>query len=167
MKRWISGEQAREKLESMNRGDAFALRYDESYGCIKQYAVIEKFPYYNDNKDNDNENNKFRFLKCKTSPTPIRDDFIKANIYYDETDEQILYSHTRGQENKCEINTSPLDVDYSSDKQMYAVCNGCGQKYLIPVSENQLPVARNRSLIKDDGETITPCCREDWSSTLD
>lgn len=170
MGKWLSGEEARNRLYEMRESDTFAVQTKVSYGVQTRYAVIVRTSTrdrWNFAEGNAAEPYNI-IVKCECSRDPQREFVDSMRIAYDPQDRQLYLRKRIGAFDPIVgICSDSNSVDYNPSASLMVECDECGQTYNQPVSEDDLPTAGKTLIKTDTGDIITPCCRTtNWTTQI-
>lgn len=158
-----------ETLYELATGETIAVKIEASWGTYSKHVTITAgpFPDVRNYSETSLAEPYDVVLEGDERRNPsVEDPAGHVAVSYDPETETAYLKRGVGRFTEIEgVTTDTLAVSYDSDTSLAAECD-CGQTYLIPVDESDLPMMGEGLIDTDDGR-VTPCCRSgDWVTTL-
>lgn len=90
MPNWNTGQQAIDNLQSLGKGDTFAVKYPLSYGPVVKHCRVTKGPHTHKQKYND----EYVLVHCVSKPEPSVETDGEIDIKHRQSSTELLYRET-------------------------------------------------------------------------
>lgn len=172
MANWITNpNEIHEALLSLSTGETFVLRVSSTAGYTHEHAKVTKSigrDRRNGRRTIHGNDERDILVETELASEPTNQRY-PVTISYSPS-QNIFVKEDPSQREIIAVCRNPLEVtDYHPNAQkLYAVCNQCGQKARIPLSESEGPFTGPTVEKNAKGEQIVPCCHSpDWSTVME
>lgn len=148
-------------LYGLDEGDTFAAIVetdDSSLGPRTEYFRLDTL-YDGIARDND------KIADVSHRRDPSADYWIENSIYH-TADGAAIKRLGPADITIHRTTTDVLTADYTSDHELVATCNACGNTGRVPVDETDLPLTDPILVDSDDGRVTACCGTDDWETGI-